>query len=160
MYFFANDYVKFVSNLRYYCDGKVRLINACDSHHYDELMLQGNINVPIGLLGDDVEVVFLHYHSESEVKDKWARRCERICWNNIILKFSEMNSATLQHLQIIDKLPYQKKVIFTTRDYGLNSQVVFKEWLGASQIRDDTTHFRRYVNLVDLINGDEFRKRR
>lgn len=156
LYFYADDYVRFVSNLRYYCGLKVEMINAEKSHNYDKLLTQGNQNVPIGRLGEDVEIVFLHCHSDEEASEKWNRRCQRINWNNIIIKFSEQNYALPEHLKAVDELPYRKKLIFTAHDYKLGSQVLFKEYEGYDQIPDETTHFRRYVNLSKLINGDEY----
>lgn len=130
MYYFADDYIRFVSNLKHYCSCEPVMIKAEESHNYDKLKEQGNTNVPIGLFGGDVEVVFLHCHSDEEAKTKWMRRCERINWENIILKFSEQNYATLDNLKVFDDLPYYRKVIFTSHDYGLKSQVLFKEWEG------------------------------
>ena len=159
LYFMGEDYVRFVSNLKYYCGLEPVMIRAEQSNHYKELKEQGNTTVPIGLLGDDVEICFLHSHSDEEAKEKWMRRCERICWDNILLKFSEQNYVTEEQLRIVDALPYDKKVIFTSHDYGLISQVIYKEWEGCPQIPDETTHFRKYVDIIKLLNGQPFKKR-
>lgn len=135
------------------------MITPEESHNYEKLKEQGNTHAPIGKLGGEVEIVFLHNHSDEEAREKWSRRCKRINWDNIILKFSEQNYASLEQLRIVDSLPYEKKLIFTSHDYGLKSQVVFKEWEGCPQIPDETTHFRKYVNLINLINGKPFKKR-
>ena len=158
LYFMGEDYVRFVSNLKHYCKSELVMIEAKQSHNYEKLKQQGNTDVPIGLLGGDVEIVFLHYYSKEEAKEKWKRRCERICWDNILLKFSEQNFVTLDQLKTVDALPY-KKVIFTAHDYGLKSQVIYKEWEGCPQIPDETTHFRKYVDVINLLNGKPFRKR-
>lgn len=158
LYFFADDYVRFVSDLRHYCSCEPQMILAKDSTHYAKLKMLGQLNVPIGVLDNDVEIVFLHNHSTEEAKEKWLRRCERINWGNIVIKFSEQNGATPEHLKKVDNLTYDRKLIFTSHDYGLNSQVLFKEWEGYPQIPDESTHFRRYVNLINLINGKPFKK--
>lgn len=158
LYIFAEDYVRFVTDLKKYCSYEPVIISANDSRHYNELKQLDQLSVPIGLLGEDVEVVFLHYSSNEEAKEKWKRRCARINWDNIVIKFSEQNNATPDHLYAVDNLSYDRKIIFTTRDYGLKSQVIFKEWEGYKQIPDESTHFRRYVNLINLINGNPFRK--
>lgn len=155
LYFFGDDYVRFVSNLKYYCEMDLEMINVEESHNYEKLLQQGNTFAPIGRL-DDVEIVFLHSHSKEEAIEKWKRRCHRIFWNNIIIKFSEQNYATFENLRDVDNLPYKKKLIFTTRDYGLKSQVLFREYEGYAQIPDEITHFRRYVDLINFINGDDF----
>jgi len=158
LYFYAEEYVRFVGNLKHYCQQPLRIIRPEESRHYEELKEKGNTYAPIGVLGDDVEIVFLHYGSEEEARKKWTRRCERMDWQNIIVKFSEQNGATPEHLQEVDSMPYERKLIFTAHDYGLKSQVIFKEYEGCSQIPDETTHFRRYVNLVNFINGKPFKK--
>lgn len=158
LYFFADDYVRFVGNLQHYLSCPLDFIPVERSRHYLELNGQGTTHAPIGVLGNDVEIVFLHYHSEEEALQKWNRRCCRIHWGNIILKFSEQNCATVDHLRQVDALPFKKKLIFTTRDYGLESQVIFREWLNAKQVYNDTIHFRRYVDLVKLINGEDFKR--
>lgn len=159
LYFMAEDYVRFVSNLKFYCSCEIKMIKVEESHNYELLKKQGNITSPIGLLGNDVEIVFLHYKSDEEAKEKWERRCRRINWDNVIIKFSEQNYVTPEQLKLVDKLPYEKKVIFTAHDYGLKSQVIYKEWEGCPQIPDETTHFRKYVNLINLLNGKPFKKR-
>lgn len=159
LYFMGDDYVKFVSDLERYCGCEPQMIKAEESHNFERLKEQGNTKVPIGLLDNEVEVVFLHNHSDEEAKEKWMRRCERICWDNIILKFSEQNYVTPNQLKIVDQLPFDKKVIFTSHDYGLKSQVIYREWEGYDQIPDETTHFRKYVNIINLLNGKPFKKR-
>lgn len=49
-------------------------------------------------------------------------------------------------------------VMFVTRDYGLKSQAIFKQFLGKEKIDNDTDNFRKYINLYDLISG-KFNKR-
>lgn len=158
LYFYAEEYVRFVSNLHHYCRQPLWFIKPEESRYYNELKRKGNTYCPIGVLGDDVEIVFLHYKTEEEAFEKWTRRVERMDWDNIIIKFSEQNGATPDHLRIVDALPYEKKLIFTSHDYGLSSQVIFKEYEGLEQIPDETTHFRRYVNLIRFINGKNFKK--
>ena len=153
MYFYADDYVKFCGNLRFYCnDCVLSFIDSNNSRHYEKLKEQGHADSIIGRL-DDVEIVFLHYHSREEAFDKWNRRVKRINWDNIAIKFSQMNYAKYEHLKAIDELPFEKKVIFTTNDYPLINGVVFKEYEGEEQILDDTTHFRKYISLTKFING-------
>ena len=158
MYFYADEYVRFLSNLRYYCQQSLRFIRPEESRHYKELLAKGNTYCPIGVLGKDVEIVFLHYKTKEEALKKWTRRVERMDWDNIIVKFSEQNGASPEQLRIVDSFPYDRKLIFTAHDYGLKSQVLFKEYEGCEQIPDETTHFRRYVDLIKFINGQSFKK--
>lgn len=154
LYFFSDDYIKFVSNLKYYmCDCELRVTDNSESKYRDILLSKGGENAvcPVGHL-DDIEIIFLHYKTKEEAESKWNRRKERIHWDNLIIKNTEMNGCTLEHMKQYDSLPFDTKIIFTTKDYGLKSQIVFKEFAGQDQVKDDTTHFRRYINLNKLIN--------
>ena len=152
LYFFADDYVRFVSDLRHYCGCELSFIQAKNSRYHEVLKERGQDNIPIGLL-DDVEIMFLHYSSPEEAMEKWDRRVRRINWDHLIIKFSQQNLATIDHLIAVDRLPYKDKIIFTTGDYGLSSQVIYKESLGLPEIFDEVTHFKSYLDLPALING-------
>lgn len=86
------------------------MIDINDSHNIRKLQGQNSINASIGKLDDDVEIIFLHCCSNDGTKEKWTRRCQRICWDNLIIKFSEQNYATPEHLHRVDNLPYGKNL--------------------------------------------------
>lgn len=152
LYFFSDDYVKFVSNIKRYLYTPIVFIDAQDANHFKELKEQNQLNRVIGRL-DDVEIIFLHYSSQEEAYEKWNRRLERVNMDHLVFKMSEQNYCKLEHLKIFDKLPYQRKVCFTTKDYHLGSQVVFERYKGMYEVENDTTLFRKYVDLYRLING-------
>lgn len=158
--FFADDYIKFVFNLKKYLECDLVMMKAEESVHYREILKHGTKfhNCPYGRIGD-VELRFSHYSSPTEAYDKWCRRRDRVHFDNLIFKFSEHNSCTLEHLRKFDTLPYLRKFVFTTKNYGLESQVIFKEYAGKEDIKNDTTKFRKYINLENLINGLPFKKR-
>lgn len=160
MYFFAEDYIRFVSSLEKYLSMDIEMIKAEDSIHYKELKRDhpGSLNKPIGRINGNVEIVFLHYKTDEEAKTKWERRASRVNLKNVIVKMSEMNGCTKEHLLAFDALPYERKFIFTTKDYGLSSQVIFKEWMDKPEIENDTTLFRKYIIPENLINGLPFKK--
>lgn len=158
LYFFADDYLKFLKELEHNCSIEVKQIPLENSKYRDKLIAKGQQYVPIGLIGD-VEVVFLHYPTFDEAKEKWERRCRRICWDRLIIKNTEMNGCTPEMIAEFDSLPFDRKFIFTTRDYGIESQVVFKEYLGQAQIKDDTTLFNKYIDLTKLVKGQPFKRK-
>lgn len=123
LYFFANDYVKFCENLKYYISQELKFISVNESKH-KEILAERNTTCPIGIL-DDVEIIFLHYGSEQEALEKWNRRSKRINWNNIVVKFSEQNCCGIKEIMAFDKLPYDRKIMFTTKDYHANSQILW-----------------------------------
>ena len=82
---------------------------------YDEKREQWSHWYPIGHLGGQVEIHFLHYYSEEEAAEKWYRRARRINWNNIVVFGMEQNLCTLEDIKAFDKLPYKRKFFFSTR---------------------------------------------
>lgn len=158
LYFFAEDYLTFLRNLKNLCSTEVKEVRLEDSKHRDMLIAKGQQHVPIGKIGE-AEIIFLHYPTFAEAKEKWERRCSRICWDRLIVKNSEMNGCTPGMIKEFDSLPFETKFIFTTRDYGIESQVIFKEYLGKEQIKDDTTLFNKYIDLNSLITGKPFKRR-
>lgn len=151
MYFFADEYVKFLSNLRHYLQCDMKIVPATESRYMDVLRKRGEEHRLIGVL-DDVEIVLLHYASKEEALTKWRRRCQRINYDNILIKFSEQNLCSEDALQAFDKLPYKNKIVFTHKDYALQSQIIFEEFTNYHEVPNDTTHFNRYIDLVKWLN--------
>lgn len=113
LYFFSSDYLKFVSDLRHYMSTELEFISCEESNYSEIIKVRNQADVPIARL-DDVEIVFLHYKTEQEAKEKWDRRKERINWNNIFIKFSKMNCCTQEHLKRFSQLPFKNKFMFNT----------------------------------------------
>ena len=157
--FFADDYIKFVSSLEKYLNEELIMIDVHESKHYEDVLKGSShfLKCPYARLGD-IEVRFGHYNSADEAYNKWNRRRDRMNLDNLIVKMSEHNKCTKEILVAFDALPYQKKFVFTTRDYKLESQVIYKEYLGKDDIKNGTAKFRKYIDLIALVNGKPFKK--
>ena len=103
LYFYADEYIKFLNHLERYLSMDLQFIDIKDSKYSKELISKKQTHVPIGLL-DDVEIVFLHYRDVIIAKEKWQRRVERVNWNNMIYKFSYMNNCTLEHIRAFENI--------------------------------------------------------
>lgn len=154
LFFFAQDYIKFVYNIKEYLAMPLQFILLEESRYCETLKQYGGecVKCPIAICGG-IEIIFMHYHSPEEAEEKWRRRAARINWDNIIYKFSEMNGCTEEDLKAFDALPAARKVIFTHKDYGLKNQVIYTEFKNTGYIPNDTDNFRRYIDLYDLISG-------
>ena len=71
-YFFAEDYLKFCSRLRYYLALELNIIPISESKHYESILAQNNKMAIVGKL-DDVEIIFLHYPNTDIVLEKWKK---------------------------------------------------------------------------------------
>lgn len=158
LYFYAPDYIKFCQNLKQYINTELKFIPYTDSKYCDDLVSHGNTNCPIGKL-DDIEIIFLHYSSSEEALRKWNRRKQRIIWDNLFFKMTEQNFCSRQDLKDFESLPYRDKFVFTTRDYGLSSQVIFEDYYNQECVKNDTVNFRKYINLIRFFNHRQYRKR-
>lgn len=83
---------------------------------------------------------------------KWDRRKQRICWDNIILKFNQSEVTTFEMMSTFDKLPY-KKVLFVVKDYHLNSQIIYPEFEKNGGIANDTDYITKHFEPTALINS-------
>lgn len=155
LYFFPKDYIRFINNLRYYLESEINFIKYEESQYCTELEKNNQTKVPIGKI-DDIEIIFLHYTSEEEARAKWQRRVKRVNYDNLIFKFSEMNSCTEKDLINFDSLKARKKICFVTVDckVPISCGIVYKSATG-EQITDDTSEYGRYINLDDMINSKE-----
>lgn len=153
LYIWPDDYLRFLKNLDYYLGQELKFINCEMSNHKELLKIRGEENKPIGLLGD-VEIVFLHYNSAAEAKEKWKRRVARIDKNHLLVKCSMQNGMTLEQVKEFDKLDYPHKLIFVPKEMPeIKSAVWYKNSGSKEQVKDDVLYFNRYVNLVEWINS-------
>ncbi len=152
LFFFAEDFIRLCENLKYYMELDLVFIRREDSKYAENLKSDTFKNVPIGKL-DDIEVVFLHYKTEEEAREKWNRRKARIHYDNLIFKFSKMNACTEAHLAAFDQLEANKKLCFVPYKTNYSSAIYFPVGKGQENISDDTSEYSRYLNLEKLINS-------
>ena len=110
-----------------------------------------NPSYPIGVLGDDIEIHFLHYHSEQEAREKWERRVERINWDRLFISFSERDLCTPQHIAQFDALEFPRKVCFTANEYpDLSSTVWLKNYKGQGEVGDLYRDYKVVMKQFDI----------
>lgn len=151
LYFFAEDYLKFIENLEYYLGCELQFISVEESKYTSILKEKKQTNVPIGILGD-VEIVFLHYTSKEEAKEKWDRRKGRVNYENLIFKFSKMNSCTEEDMARFDNMPFDRKILLNNRKRTLYSSEVY--WNGEgndTEIFSDTLPFPGNLCLTKIL---------
>ncbi len=152
-YIFATDFCKLCENLRFYMEQPLNFISYNDSKYKDVLIERKHTEVPIAKLGD-VEIVFLHYKTEEEAREKWTRRVARINYDNLIFKFSKMNQCGEEELKRFDSLEADKKICFVTSERNdIKSAVFFKSCKNQNDITDDTSEYQRYISIKKLINS-------
>lgn len=126
MFFMAADYIKFLSDIHHYLESKLVFIEPENSKYKEELSKDSRWgHYPIGKI-DDIELFFLHYHSREEAMDKWTRRCKRINWNKLLVKFNDQNGCSDELIRKFVELPYKNKICFVVSDTEKIDEIIYK----------------------------------
>ncbi len=153
LYFFAEEYMRFLGDLRRYLSMELQFIPPESSKYYGQYK-NLPINYPIGLLGD-VEIVFLHYKSEAEAKQKWERRAKRVNFDNLLVKFNDQNGTTAAMIDTFADMPFDNKVCFVADpDIRLDCVILYEDCVGMESVDDDVVgkRFRQYLNVTAFLN--------
>lgn len=149
LFVMPEDYIKILENPEL-LKTPLHFISKAESRYPDA----HENTYPIGVIGDGVEIHFLHYRDEDEARAKWERRVRRINWSNAIVKFSdEVGPTPPELIKRFDSLPYRCKVCFSARpEPGLKSVVVLPDFAGDEKVgathlvSNATWNFARHAN--------------
>lgn len=102
LFILGPDYIELLKNFNILIKEKLVFIKGDESKYKDYLIKTNRFNkYPIGKLGNDVEIHFLHYKSETEAQEKWNRRLKRMNFNNILFKFSDNDMSNLKLIKCL-----------------------------------------------------------
>ena len=95
-----DDYLRFLSDPKYYLDQELRLIE----------MYQGNLCAPYPIVKlGDVVIRMNHYKDFAEAAACWERRKARIKWDNLIVMFYDDDPRKVEQFM---ELSYKRKICF------------------------------------------------
>ena len=151
LFFMADEYIKFIYNLKHYINTDLHFISIEESKYCDYLK-KLNYKSPIGKI-DDVEICFLHYKTEDEAYEKWTRRKKRILYNKIIYKFSDQNGCLMSHLERFNQFDAKNKILFTTQKYKNIDSIQIKKYENNECVVDDIKSYKKYFDAVNFINN-------
>ena len=132
LFFMAEDYIKFVYNIKEYIKKELVFIEPKESKKYK--LKKENLNYPVARLGD-IEIYFMHYKTKQEAKEKWERRSERINWDKILFKFSNQNAWKKEHIEKFLKLPEKNKICFVNKQINVEGAIYVKQLLKTEDIK-------------------------
>ena len=106
LYFYPDDYLNFVSNLRENLETEISFIK--DSKNIK------NQKHPVGIV-NGIEIHFLHYESEEIAFENWTRRCKRVLKNykKLFFKFDDRDGATTGHILRFHQMKLPNSICFT-----------------------------------------------
>ncbi|MCW3999404.1 MAG: DUF1919 domain-containing protein [Candidatus Bathyarchaeota archaeon] len=162
LFFFSEDYIKFLENPRWYLNQPFKFSNSSVLHpSANELMAKTHV-YPVATVGD-IEVHFLHYTTAQEAMDKWMRRVKRINWDDLFIIYSDGAGVAAgaeydfkeEYFQRFLKLPYKNKVFFSAKPRE-GCAVLVEEFKGHECVWDSTKSrvYEKYFDVTAWLNGE------
>lgn len=112
---------------------------------------------PIGILGDGIELHFLHYRTWEEALDKWNRRTARIRWDRLFVKFTDRGEPTAENARRFLSMPYERKLFFTNRSDLSGDGIVRLGGRGAPTVWQGIWEYRRRMDVPAWLCGGHAR---
>jgi uncharacterized protein (DUF1919 family) len=119
---------------------------------------------PIGRLGREIEIHFLHYSSPEEAAEKWRRRTARMLWDESrqFVKFCDHARPSPEQLRDFDRLPFRNKVCFrSSRSPLLDCGVYLPGYENEGRVPDGWQLYPICLGRFDMsawLNGASGRK--
>jgi uncharacterized protein (DUF1919 family) len=112
-----DSYLQLLTRLRYYLNSPLGFIPRSSEDWINEIRDRDTVRWPIGILGDGIELQFMHYRNEAEAREKWQRRLLRFTQDDdqVFVKFCDIDKPTPAQIERFDSLPWTHKVFFAAR---------------------------------------------
>lgn len=145
--FYAPCYLKFIKNLEHYLAQPLKFTALSKYPRGETTRLEYEHYFPVGVL-DDIEVHFMHYHSESDALEKWNRRKQRINFDNMIFAFTDKDLCTPELLREFDELEHPNKYVLTAKHYPeIRSAIQVPYFADQDEIGDCYTHYNHLAHI-------------
>lgn len=155
LFFYAPCYIEFLNCFDKLIEMDLCFVKLSKYPEANNYRLNNKLYYPIGKL-EDIEIHFLHYHSEKEATEKWNRRRNRINNNKLYFKFSDRDLCTDKLAEQFDKLPLKNKVFFSSnKKSNIQSLVFLNKYSGKDFIGDiysDRWAYRKDFDVVKWLN--------
>jgi uncharacterized protein (DUF1919 family) len=151
-----SSFLHFVSDLERYLKEPLRFVPH--SRHTVVNRFRGQDGWPIGMLGEEVEIYFLHYREEEEARRAWEDGCRAINLEHVAVKFTvDKDGARPEHIEQFNRLPFKRKLLLCKRSYpAVPCAVRASKFVG-----DGAMMFRRSLRDFDCahwLNTGEIRR--
>ena len=110
-----NAFLYFCEHVKEFADCPIELPTQ------EELKLLPRTSFPVGVLRGkdnlpDIPIFFMHFKTFEQAKEKWELRYKRINYDNICIMMDCKMHATKNLLDEYEKLPFERKVVFSHYD--------------------------------------------
>ncbi len=165
LFFFSNDYIKFLESFDYYIKQPLRF-KTTSFHRTIKEFQQNTQPYPIGVLDDEIEIHFLHYHNEKEALEKWNRRTRRLNFDNLFFIYSDGGGGVAgaggydfleEFFERYERLPFQYKIFFSSKPRWGKCSVFLPEYLAEMHVGNSACNrkYEKYVDVVKWLNGEK-----
>ncbi len=120
---------------------------------------------PIGILGDNIEIHFLHYKTQEEANEKWNRRCDRLrkaLKNNtpLYIKLCDNDGCTTDQLVQFHALDFAHKISIGLQRFPSEQHFYVPDLINKQKSRlvDGAKLFNkryRYFDITQWILNDK-----
>lgn len=145
LYILGHDFVKLCADWETYFKYELKFIPFEQASYY--YALADATPYPVAKLGD-IEIYFMHYHSEEEAAEKWYRRVKRINPEHMIFKLSQREGCSKSDVENFMKLPLKHKVCFSYDE--VDGAIIIPELKGFSG--DEMEIINRRYNDLEILN--------
>jgi len=126
LFIVPEDYIVLLRNLRSLVEGPLEFRARSKREEINRWRDDIQRQYPIGVLGGDVEVHFLHYPTQEQAAAKWTRRAARINWDKLRVKMSWHDTPGIEGwLREFDALPLGAKVFLAPRTLAGTSRGIY-----------------------------------
>jgi uncharacterized protein (DUF1919 family) len=156
--FYSDNYIRFLENLNWYLSQPLKFAKESK---YPEINKCMRVRYPIGVLGGDVEIQFLHYKSEKDAEEKWGRRVKRLNFDNLFLIYSDKDDFKDEYFARYEKLPFKNKIFFSCKSRDSKISIFIQEYEEQKEIGDSLAnrYYEKYIDLIKWLNGGSFIKK-
>jgi len=165
LFFFSRDYINFLENFHECIKQPLQFKTVSRYKEANELRRNTRL-YPIGLLREDIEVHFLHYHSEREALEKWNRRIARLNFENLFFIYSDGGGGVAgaggsdfieEYLTRYEELPFHRKIFFSSKPRSGKTVIFLKEFDRELFVPDSTCSrkYEKYLDLVKWLNAEK-----
>lgn len=104
LWMYQYDYIKFVTNLKYYIGLKLEFIES-------------KYNYPVAKL-DDIKIYFNHYRTNEEANESWEKRKKRINYDNLFLIMYDKDGLKKEDLKKLESVKCKGKIVISNNKYS------------------------------------------
>lgn len=145
LYILGHDFVKLCADWEKYFKSRLEFIPWEEASYYPELINESPY--PVARL-NDIEIYFMHYHSEKEAADKWYRRLKRINPDHMIFKLSQREGCSKADVENFLALPLKHKVCFSYDE--VSGAIIVPEL--KNLVGDEMNIINRYFDDLAILN--------